>query len=342
MSKNLKRIISCLITLTLIVFGIRRLDVILRPTDTDSIFVQIANLHRMPANAFEVMVYGSSHGYSSVNPMQLYQSYGIGAYNYSMKWQKINSTKLSIQDSLLTQKPKLVLIETFFAYKVLEDTDITGEIYYTRYYNTHSARLQYLRQCFGDNLERYLSFYMPLCAFHENWNSLTQKSFEFSFYGQSGSSFRDNMGYFYSETVKPIHLKKPSEAKHKQFKDAALKELDEIVEICRSNDIEILFYTVPYQSGYSYGDAMQEYASSKGIPYLNLYLLSEELGIDEKTDFRDETHLNDSGASKVTEYLGKYIVEHYDMTDMRLIDNNLWEQTLAARSADNMRDYGPE
>ena len=44
--------------------------------------------------------------------------------------------------------------------------------------------------------------------------------------------------------------------------------------------------------------------------------------------FADEGHLNDSGARKVANYLGKYIVDHYDVTDMRKVSGNAWEKAL--------------
>lgn len=49
------------------------------------------------------------------------------------------------------------------------------------------------------------------------------------------------------------------------------------------------------------------------------------MGIDGNTDFIDPDHLNDSGAKKVANYLGKFISDNYDITDMRLLEKNIWE-----------------
>lgn len=43
-------------------------------------------------------------------------------------------------------------------------------------------------------------------------------------------------------------------------------------------------------------------------------------------DFCDKHHMTNSGATKVADYLGKYIVENYDVTDMRNVEGNLWER----------------
>ena len=54
----------------------------------------------------------------------------------------------------------------------------------------------------------------------------------------------------------------------------------------------------------------------------------DEIGLNGETDFMDPNHLNSNGAKKVADFLGKYIVDHYDITDMRTIKGNLWEQNL--------------
>lgn len=57
---------------------------------------------------------------------------------------------------------------------------------------------------------------------------------------------------------------------------------------------------------------------------LIFFELIEEIRINEDTDFSDEGHLNFSGAKKVNNYLGKYLVENFDLKDMRKVPNNIW------------------
>jgi len=334
MKKTLFRLFGCLVTLALTVYFIHALGYIVRPTGTDKAYYQITNFHSMPENSFEVIVYGSSKGYSSVNPLYLYTHYGIGAYNYSMTWQRIRTNMLFIKDSLLSQKPKLALIETFFAGGVLEDTNITPEIFYTRYLKARSAIPEYLKKVFGNDPERYLSYIMPLCAFHDNWNTLTQDSFSALSEGMGNSTYTLNLGFHDSHAVERIKLPDPANVKQKPFKEKAKLQLDELVDLCKSNGMDILFYTAPYEAGYPYSDAMKAYAEEKGYPYLNLLDHVDEIGLDGNTDFRDDQHPNSSGAAKITDYLGRYISQHYDLTDMRTIDDNIWEKAIEKQSKD--------
>ena len=92
--------------------------------------------------------------------------------------------------------------------------------------------------------------------------------------------------------------------------------------------MEVVFYTAPRHGDYLYSNAMKQYAEEHGCQYLDLFEKIEEMGIDGETDFSDENHLNDSGATKVADYLGEYIVNHYNVTDMRTVPGNIWEENV--------------
>ena len=126
----------------------------------------------MPENSFDVIACGSSHVYKGLNVNEMTERYGFSAYNYGCNWQFLNTTTLFFEDALRTQSPKVILIETFNVDKVHEDTDLNGEIYYTKGISDFKGKREYLAQCFGKNKDRYLSYYIPLLAFHETGQTL--------------------------------------------------------------------------------------------------------------------------------------------------------------------------
>ena len=329
MKSILTKLFGCIVTISLIMLGIFRLNYLVRPVDTDKTFRRIYAFHDLPQNSVEVMIYGSSHAFLGINPLVLYRKYGIGSYNYGTNWEKINTLKLFLKDSLKTQSPELAVIETYNAGHVLCDTDITAEIFYTRYLDPSPDRTHFLKQCFGNDPERWLSYYMPLCAFHDNWTNITRSSFlPLMKSGKTDrlETIRKYMGFAPYKNVTRVTLEDPSEIIQKPFSKSAIKELDDIVAVCRERGIEILFVTVPYQSGYPYDEAMKKYAQENNCEYINLFYHIEEMGLNEKKDFRDIDHLNKRGAAKVSEYLGKFISEHYDLSDMRKTEGNMWER----------------
>ena len=86
---------------------------------------------------------------------------------------------------------------------------------------------------------------------------------------------------------------------------------------------------MPYEGSYGSSRAMEEYAEENGCVYINFFEKVEEVGLDCNTDFQDKGHLNTSGSRKIANYLGKFIVDHYDVTDMRNIEGNLWDKNCA-------------
>ena len=315
MRKILKNLIGCLITLSIIATIIWYLGNALRPKDTDTAVSAIKAFHDLTDNSVEVIGYGSSHMWLGLDTMEMNKNYGIRAYNYGCNWQNINTTALFIKDSLRTQTPKILLIETFNVNNVLLNTQMNGEIYYTRAISNFEGKRQYLKECFGDDLEGYLSYYIPFVAFHENWTNMDKRSFEKI---SSNDFFIQTMGYMPTDNVVPITIGEYMTFEQKKINSYSIMLLDEIVEICKEKGIEIIFFTVPWQGEYNHGEAMEEYAEEKGYPYFNMFELVEEVGIDQNTDFSDVGHLNNSGAKKVANYLGKYIIENYDVTNMRV------------------------
>ena len=92
------------------------------------------------------------------------------------------------------------------------------------------------------------------------------------------------------------------------------------IELCQEQDIEVLLYNAPscasVQSILQY-NKVADIADEYGLQYVNFLYLTEEIGLDPATDFRDASHCNAYGAKKVTKYLGAYLTEHYDLPDRR-------------------------
>lgn len=324
--KNLQRALSIILVILIVSFCVGKLGHILRPTNTDVCINAIDAFHSMPENSLEVICYGSSHVWHGIDVMELYKEYGIGAYNYGCNWQKFNTSLLFLEDSLRTQKPKVVLMETFKVDDFKIDQNIDGEIYYTTAIDEFDGKKRYLKRAFGNDKERFLSYYMPLCAFHDNWTAITESSFYTDM--TYCDDFIQTMGYFDSDSVREATLLDPATFPEYDLRPEAIEFLDQMVKVCNENGAELVFFVVPWAGEYAYSDAMSQYAAANGCKFIDLYDYVDEMGIDGSTDYIDPAHLNNSGAAKVADFMGKYLADNYDLTDFRTIDNNLWEQAL--------------
>ncbi len=310
-------IITIVLTLSLIIYS----GHILAPDNTQRAIDHINAFHELEDNTLEVIIYGSSHAYKGCDTKEMYTNYGLAAYNYAHNWQKINTTLLFLQDSLRTQTPKVVCIETAFAGRILEDVDMNGEIYYTRAISNFDAKEEYIKRCFGNNIERYVSYYLPLIMFHDAWNDIDRKNYT----TPSTELFKNNFGYMRGNATTPISLGDYSEFEQKALSNKSIEVLNKIVQECNNKNVNIIFYTAPFEGEYNYYEALNQYATDNNCVYFNLF---ECIDFNQETDFLDGGHLNSVGSKKVADFLGEYIVNNYDVTDMRTIENNFWEQQM--------------
>lgn len=318
-----KKIAASLLCLALIAAGIAALGHVTRPTGDDVAIAGINAFHQLPENSVDVIVYGSSHAWRNVNVNEMYDQYGIGAYNYACNWQHMNTTWLFFHDSLRTQSPKVALIETFHVNSNLFDTDMDGEIYYTTAIPDSEYKRQYLDMCFEGDISRYLSYYIPLVAYHENKTNLTAESLQPT---SNDVDFLDTKGFYPRDGEFVADVQDWTQAEKWVIGERSLAMLDDIVNTCHERGIEVVFFTAPWSTEeYQYFDAMQQYADEHGCAYINMFEHMEDAGISEETDFCDPHHLNIYGATKMADYLGAYLKEHYDLTDWRTVPGNQWE-----------------
>lgn len=320
--KKAKQALYVILMISIIGVSVYYLGILVRPTEADSSINTINTFHDMPEDSIEVIGYGSSRMWKGIDPDVMYENYGVGMYNYGCNWQHFNTTYLFFLDSLETQSPDVVIFEVKNVYNLLEDVDINGEIYYTTSVGDTVMKSKTLYQYFGNVLDRYVSYYVPVFAFHENWKSLSENSFKLN---ASNKNFYATMGYSGSSDVTSVDPVDYTTFEEMELSESSIEILDSIVSICDENDIEIIFYVSPYSGNYKYSDAMAEYSEENGCTYFDLFEYIDELEIDWETDFQDKNHLNNSGVEKVSNFLGEYISSNYDVTDMRTVEDNLWE-----------------
>ena len=324
MKRKVSIVLSCIITACLTIMMVQYMGHFLDPAWTGVGMDHIRSFHSLDEDSLDVIVYGSSRAFKGCDSMEMYKKYGLGVYNYGNNWQSLNTILLFLQDSLRTQTPKIVCIETSLVDSVEEDTNMDGQIYYTREISHFDGKSDYLKQCFGDDPERYASYYFPLIMFHDNWNQINSENYSIS----NPMRFTKSMGYSGSNEIEPATIGDYKTFEQKELPKNSLEILDKMVKVCEDNGVQIIFYTCPYQGEYAYYEAMSNYAAEHGCAYLNLFESISEIDLNPETDFRDPDHLNDSGAVKVADFLGAYIVEHYEITDMRTVEGNIWEQNL--------------
>ncbi|MCQ2519755.1 MAG: hypothetical protein MJ107_04385 [Lachnospiraceae bacterium] len=328
MKKYILEIIGIICVLSLLIKGS---VYIVRPDNTDQCVATIEAFHNLPENSIDVLFLGSSHGWRGVNVLEMYEQYGQAVYNYGGNWQRLSTESLFFYDALRTQKPKVVFLETYRVNELIIDQDLDGEIYYTRAISHFPYKWNYLKQAFGKELDRYVAYYFPLAQFHSAWKDINANSF-IKWY--TTEEFENTMGYYYlpQDRVQTIEIGDYETFDQYELSDEAVAMLDDIVDTCEKENIELILYTVPFGENYNYSDALTEYAKERDIVYLDLFKYKNEIGLINEEDYCDLGHMNYAGATKIADFLGKYVDDNYDLEDMRLYDNNIWQGKIGKKT----------
>lgn len=122
-----------------------------------------------------------------------------------------------------------------------------------------------------------------------------------------------------SEGGKPDLAKKHTQGA--TFGTYPMEYLDKMRCLCEEKEMVFILVKAPSLAPQWYDtdeEQVQAYAEKYHIPYINFYDLLQETGIDYETDTYDGGfHLNRNGADKITNYIGKVLVEEYNIPDRR-------------------------
>lgn len=273
---------------------------------------------------FDVLFFGTSHLINSVYPMQLYNDYGIISYNMGNNSSNIPTTYWILKMALNYKKPKLVVIDCYSLsknYKIARNDSLHNVM---DGYPLSLTKIKAVQDLYkdpnlieggrNDSISKTELFW-NFVAFHSRWNELTKSDFIADSSLLKGSDivvkYRNSSKLFQSNTNSILN------------KDGvAVEYLIKMIEECKKNDIEVLltyFPMVPSEMDKMEANTAEVIAKEYNLKYLNFLDINL---INSKYEYADEgNHINVSGASNVTKYIGQYIMDNYDIKDRRS-DNN--------------------
>lgn len=250
-------------------------------------------IQREPEETIDILVLGDSLSYSSVSPMSLWNRHGYTAFVCGQPGQNMFESEELLKIALETQSPKVVILETN---AIIQD------------------RLK--GRTLNDTMDTLFNYYLPLFRGHDVWKSLVMKKE----YAEVG--YTKYKGFPFRGDVKPYeegsYMNKTD--KKAELPEKNVEHLQNILDMCRDCGADLILLGTPSPSNYNYSvhNAIAEYAEKQGLTYLDMILITDEIGIDWNTDTLDKgDHLNLSGTEKVTEYLGRYLSDNYSLTDHR-------------------------
>lgn len=293
-------------------------------------------------NDIDVVVVGSSNSFCTVNPLVLYEEYGIAAYDFGSSSQPMNISELYIKEALKRQKPKVIALEINM---MVGDSIHNGSEAGLRWGYTNIPlsvdKLKCIYQSVGKLDAEYFSYVFPIFRYHNRWKELSKT--DYTYFGKDKTNY--TKGYLETQSVAEYTISMSDYGYEGEtwIGEDNIVCLDEIVQLCKKNNVELLLFKSPKENWHQYETkAIRALADERGLSFIDYNELYDngELEIDVAADFRDGDHLNDYGAKKVTVHLGDYLKANYELPDRREDPAlNSWDRACDYKRRGEWQDF---
>lgn len=300
------------------------------------------SFYELEKDSLEVAFYGSSVIAAAIDPFQLYEEYGISAYNMGVMSQPMIGTYFWFKETLKTQDLKLAVIEIKSGGRSTEKSEEKARKSYD-YMKWGINKIQYAleykdyhRKADGANNVNLWSYLFPLNLYHTRWSELTYDDYDF-FLGNN-DSYTKGFALLSEKFVdkSSFDLQKENEGLYDGFEiDTDEQEepnainadyLERLIKLADKKGVQLLFVKTPDTSwNVTQHNYISSVADENNIEFIdfNLKKYNEELEFDYSEDAADTVHVNMLGAKKITNYLGNYISKNYSLTDFRKNENSV-------------------
>lgn len=260
---------------------------------------------------YEVLFIGSSHVLNGIFPMELWKEYGITSYNLSGHGNRMALNYWILRNALVSKNPKLVVIDTYMIGRE-DKLESLEQLHYSADHIPFGELKVEMIEDLVEEEERREDFLWNFSTYHHRWNELSKEDFVKSEAVEKGAESRINV----AKTEENMVMEDKKVISEKTIN---MEYLDKMIELCHEKEIEVLLTYLPFPDTTGWrieSNTVEELAKEYRVDFLSFDTLYQV--IDRETDFYDkDSHMNPSGAKKITSYLGNYIISNYEVTDYR-------------------------
>ncbi len=253
-------------------------------------------------DSIDVMFTGNSLVFRDISPLQIYHEHGISSYDVSDGAMRLCDQCSILRTAYKRHTPDLIVIEPCVMF----------------------SEASPYRDAFA-HPTNFVESLFPIFHYHTFYKAYIPSIFDSDDNELDEDDVDGMKGFQYSEKVEPYtgdlnYMEKDRLKNESEIHEDNLYYLKKITDFAEANGVKLLVTALPSPVNYdrSRHDSIQKWAEENGVDFIDLNLLTDEMGIDWATDTKDGgDHLNLSGSKKVSAYLGNYIAEHYSLKDHR-------------------------
>ncbi len=267
----------------------------------------------IPNNTIDVIGLGSSHMQYAFNPATFYEETGYYAYNLGSSCQPLSMSIYMLKEALKTQHPSVVFVDLFRALEVSKDTCYANGMYYNIIDEMSGKNRLEAASLAPKEVRKDYKY--DLRMNHDEWKNIDLKDLK-SFFNNASKAkgYNNYLGYiplYPTDTLfTPLETYEVTEVK--EINEDNKKLIDELISICESENIKLIFIKTPSIIGQDSANelyAIWSYLDSRNIEYVDFIDKAAELKwhIDMDGGY---LHNNTWGAEIVTKYLANLVKEN--------------------------------
>lgn len=269
-------------------------------------------------NSVDVFFLGSSNAAAGFIPQELYNNYGITSYNLGCEQQSMLVSYYWLKEALKSQSPQVVILDClmFFPFGDTGTLNASEEcmrkaLDYMKFGETKKEAIDAI--CKLDEGLSKESFYLTNIRYHTRWKELDIKDFSVKKIRESGKlkGYAPLFGEGKNEDWQPFEDCGVVEGCH-EMNPTMREYFYKMVELCRQNGITLIMVKTPTTDEYiGKYNGLKLIAQEQGLTFFdfNEKSIYEQSGFDYTLDMNDDAHCNIMGASKLTNFMGKYLIK---------------------------------
>lgn len=290
--------------------------------------------YKLPKNTVDVVYTGSSAAYRYYSPYMAWAETGITSFDLNSASQPIILQEPIINEALKTQKPKVIVIEVRNILKIpdsMTDTAIrrvTDAMHWSRNRNAAIRKaLKYYRYSNSYDAETLdkASYYFPFLKYHGRWNDDIHLS-DWKAVTKQNAYMGQVVDSALSWVVDDVKVRQYDD--YTELNSIQKKTIRDLLNYCdrltKRSNVKILFVSSPFSgSKEDYGliNSTEKMITGRGYTFLNFNDrksgLAKAIDVNQNTDFCDERHANIIGMTKFSNYMSRYLQQHYNLKDHR-------------------------
>lgn len=331
MKSAIKNIIKVIVYIIIILFLFKYFLNIFAPFDNLFLIKNRGQFSRYKNKTIDVIYLGPSGTYSGISPISIYKNYGITGFDVSIESSVLGLNNFQMNNLKINKKQdaKVLMLDLDTYFRNFLKSSNKNEVIHKNidFYRLNKSKIDFVNESkYGFNMADKVSYLIPFFSYHDMWNKSVNRYFDFDRL-KSSETFKDGLvcaGARESSDIKKVknqyYMQIPTNTKDENYENYNYDDFLRIKKYCEDNNIKLILIVAPDPSAWDKNkhDTIEKLASDNNLEYLDFNTMYDETKIDMNTDFFDgAAHLNINGQIKLSNYIGQYLKDNYNLEDHR-------------------------